>query len=82
LSLLPAVVARLGQLRSGDVATVTGLDSTRLAAKRLADMGFIPGVKVEMLRSGTPCLVRVNGICLGLGAGHQESILLSALASG
>jgi len=71
---------RLGQLRSGDVATVGGLDSSQLAAKRLADLGFIPGVQIEMLRPGRPCLVRVNGSCLGLGRSHQESIVLSALA--
>jgi len=77
---LSSAAARLGSLRGGDVATIAGVDSSQLAAKRLADMGFIPGVQVEMLRPGKPCLVRVNGICLGLGLGHQESILLGESA--
>lgn len=39
-------------------------------------MGFVRGASVEMIRPGKPCIVKINGICVGLGKQHQESILL------
>jgi Fe2+ transport system protein FeoA len=43
-------------------------------AKRLADMGFVTGVRVEMVRIGEPCIVRLNGTLVGLGVAHQRVI--------
>lgn len=68
---------RLRSLRISEVAVVAGVEATQVAAKRLADMGFTPGVRVEMLRPGRPCLVRLNGTCMGVGARYQKSILLT-----
>ena len=51
----------------------TSSDGQRLA-KRLADMGFVRGALVEMIRTGKPCLVRIGSTCVGLGADHQRSI--------
>ena len=68
---------RLRSLRTREVAVVAGVEATQIAAKRLADMGFTPGVRVEMLRPGRPCLVRLNGTCMGVGAHYQKSILLT-----
>ncbi len=69
----------LQDLRLGGVGVVVGVKATQDAAKRLADIGFIPGIRVEMLRPGKPCIVRVNGTCLGVGVQFQESILLTLL---
>ncbi len=68
---------RLRSLRTNEVAVVAGVEASQVAAKRLADMGFTPGVRVEMLRPGRPCLVRLNGTCMGVGARYQQSILLT-----
>jgi Fe2+ transport system protein FeoA len=63
-------------LEAGEVGTIAGVSATQIAAKRLADMGFVRGARVEMLRPGTPCLVRIGSACVGLGAAHQDSVLL------
>lgn len=67
---------KLPTLKSGDQATVASIGGPESAAKRLADMGFIRGAEVTMVRPGMPCIVRIDGRCVGLGAGHQESIAL------
>jgi len=61
------------------VGTVDTVEATRATAKRLADMGFVRGATVEMLRPGKPCLVRIGRTCVGLGLEHQGSILLRTL---
>ena len=67
----------LQSLRTGEVALVERITSTRGSAKRLADLGFVRGAELEMIRHGVPCIVRVKGTCVGLGRMHQASILLS-----
>ena len=68
----------LPSLRVGESGVVDSVSGLRSCAKRLADIGFVPGAMIEMLRSGDPCIVRlhVDGTCVGLGGGHQESINL------
>lgn len=61
-------------LKVGDAGTVLGVSNSAGCAKRLADMGFVRGAKVEMVRPGSTCIVRVGGVCVGLGAAHQECI--------
>lgn len=65
-------------LRSGDNAVVNGIRPGEGAAKRLADLGFVRGARLEMLRSGSPCIVRVDGACVGLGLPYQQSILVGS----
>lgn len=64
----------LMELAAGDVARITGVEAVQTAAKRLADMGFVRGAVVEMVRTGRPCLVRVGGTYVGLGVENQQSI--------
>ena len=66
----------LQSLRTGEVALVERITSTGGPAKRLADLGFVRGAQLEMIRHGVPCIVRVKGACIGLGRMHQASILL------
>lgn len=67
---------RLTSLRKGDRATVAGVDPCYPEAKRLADLGFVTGATVEMLRPGQPCIVRVAHTRLGLSEGLQDCVLL------
>ena len=69
----------LPHLRSGDVAVIECVAATNGTAKRLADLGFMRGALVEMVRPGAPCIVRINEMCVGLGRDHQASIELSAI---
>ena len=66
----------LSSLSSGESARVAGVDATASSAKRLADLGFVPGVVVRMLRAGMPCIVSVDQTRLGLGRALQYSIML------
>ena len=64
-------------LRRGDVRVVVGIRTDPALGKRLADIGFVPGTRVEMVRPGSPCIVRINGTGVGLGTAHQRAILLN-----
>lgn len=66
----------ISDLIAGDVARVAGVGATQTASKRLADMGFVRGAVVEMVRPGRPCLVRVGGTYVGLGIENQRSLLI------
>ena len=66
-------------LKSGQVGTVAEVKALNGVAKRLADLGFVKGAALEMIRPGKPCIVRIGGSRVGLGAGHQECISLEVL---
>lgn len=68
----------LRQLRAGDSAFVSSINNQRAGAKRLADLGFVDGAAITMVRCGKPCIVRIDDRLVGLGLGHQEVILLAA----
>jgi Fe2+ transport system protein FeoA len=69
--------SNLPTLKAGEFGTIESIDGTHTAAKRLADMGFVRGAHVTMIRPGEPCIVRIDGRCVGLGGAHQNSILLT-----
>ncbi len=74
-------IVRCETLRNLDVGkhgAVVGISATNSSAKRLADMGFVSGARIEMIRPGNPCLVRIGGTCVGLGLGNQDCILVAA----
>jgi len=64
-------LARLGAL---ETAFVVGIEAEETNAKRLADLGFVPGVRVQMVRRGAPCIVLLDGTRIGLGKEHQRAI--------
>ena len=68
----------LPSLAAGQVGVIDRINTLQRAAKRLADMGFVRGVTLEMIRPGAPCIVRVGRVCVGLGAAHQTAIQLMA----
>jgi Fe2+ transport system protein FeoA len=71
-----AVHDRLSGLKTGEAAAIVSIAASQAAAKRLADMGFVRGAVVEMIRPGRPCLVRIGATCVGLGVNHQRSIVV------
>ena len=71
-----AVQDRLSSLKTGEAAAVVSIKAAQTAAKRLADMGFVRGAVVEMIRPGKACLVRISGTCVGLGVEHQRNIVV------
>ncbi len=65
---------RLAQLAASEVGIVVGIETEETNAKRLADLGFVPGVRIQMVRRGTPCIVLLDGTRIGLGKEHQRAI--------
>jgi len=70
----------LPKLKAGELGEVDRVDNGKAIAKRLADLGFVRGAQVTMIRPGVPCIVRIDGRCLGLGAGPQECIRIAHAA--
>lgn len=64
-------------LRAAESSTIVGVTAAQRSAKRLADMGFVSGARIEMIRPGNPCLVRIGGTCVGLGTANQRCILIA-----
>jgi len=52
------------------------IDGGRRLCGRMASMGIYPGVEMELLCAGCgrPCLVKVHGSTLSLGAGVSDKI--------
>lgn len=50
----------LSLLPSGQVGEVFDVTGTSDYAKRLGELGFRQGAKVQMVRAGTPCIVRLE----------------------
>lgn len=67
----------LPDLKKGDVAVIQRISSVAARSKRLADMGFVRGAEIEVVRPGSPCIVRLDGACVGLGRKHQTGIEVS-----
>lgn len=63
-------------LKAGRSSTIVGIAAEHLSAKRLADMGFVTGVRVKMIRRGNPCIVGIGGTFVGLGAANQICVLV------
>lgn len=66
-------------LKPGQAGRVAEVKALNGAAKRLADLGFVKGALLEMIRPGKPCIVRIGGSRVGLGAGHQDCISLEVV---
>ena len=69
----------LCQAPSGERLKVKCIEGGRQLCSRMAAMGIYPGSEMELLCSGCgcPCLVRVHGSTLSLGAGVSEKIFVS-----
>lgn len=68
----------LAEAPAGKRLKVACLGGGRKFCARMASMGIYPGVEMELLCSsgGAPCLVRVHGGTLSLGAGLSREILV------
>ncbi len=70
----------LDRLRSGDSASVVGVDGDDVLARRLGDFGFRPGTRVELLRRaplGDPAEIRLHGFRVALRRTEARRIRVS-----
>jgi ferrous iron transport protein A len=49
------------QLRSGEVAEIAQVVGSPEQVRRLEELGLRGGVPLEIVQSGSPCIVRVGG---------------------
>ena len=70
----------LSDARAGQRCKVAGIEGGRHLCARMAAMGIYPGVEMEVVCAGCnrPCLVRVHGCTLSLGAGLSDKILVTS----
>jgi ferrous iron transport protein A len=71
----------LSMVRPGDRVTIVEIRGGRGLIGKLANMGFYPGVEIEVLsnRPG-PLILSRGGVRLGLGYGMAHRILVSPIS--
>ncbi len=67
----------LDSLGRGEAAIVARITAEEATSKRLADIGFVRGARVTVIRPGRPCLVRIGTSCVGLGLALQRTVILA-----
>ena len=66
----------LSQVHEGEIVTVNSLHEGNELNRRLASLGFTPGVDIEIMQNfgRGPMIVRVRGIKVAIGRGEAEKI--------
>jgi len=73
MNLLP-----LAALRSNEEAVIHGLSEAGPLDARLRELGLLPGARVRMIASGSPCILLVGGATrLCLRGDEADSILVA-----
>jgi ferrous iron transport protein A len=62
----------LSQLRRGEVAVISQLTGPVEQIRRLEELGLRDGSRVEIIRGGSPCIIRVGGATLCIR--HDELV--------
>ncbi|MEW6622496.1 MAG: FeoA family protein [Bacillota bacterium] len=75
--------AALSSLPPGAICKVAGLFVEGITRRRLLDLGFIPGAKVEVLRKspvGDPTAYFIKGATIALRKNEADNILVSEIS--
>jgi ferrous iron transport protein A len=76
-------VRQLAALPVGDVATVEGIDEAGTLSRRLLEIGFFPGARVEVLAAqwpgGDPMAVRIGGATFALRRREAQLVRLASV---
>jgi ferrous iron transport protein A len=67
----------IGALCRGEVASVSQVVGSPETVRRLEELGLRCGTRVEIVRGGTPCIVRVAGSTLCFRDDEGVRILVS-----
>ena len=67
----------LTMLRRGEVASVQQLVGTPESVRRLHELGIRSGALVEIIRGGSPCIIRIEGTTLCFRHDEQVRVLVS-----
>jgi ferrous iron transport protein A len=66
----------LTSLRPGQIARVDEVIGQSDLVQRLRELGLRSGARVEMIRAGSPCLLRLDGLKLGIRAEELSGVLV------
>ncbi len=69
-------VIPLDRLDSGDSAEVIDVLGRPEQVQRIRELGFHPGTQVQMVRAGSPCIVRLAGQTLCFRANELLRVLV------
>lgn len=69
-------------LRAGETAVVDTLVGDAASTNRLRELGLQDGVEVQMVRTGSCCIVRLGNRRLGFRADDTASVLVRVDAAG
>ena len=71
----------IAALRPGQIAEVRQIAGRMEQIRRLEELGVRDGVIVEVVRAGTPCIIRVGGTRLCFRDGELCSVMVAARKS-
>ena len=71
----------LSTLPEGAEARVTGFSGGARFMRKLADMGFVPGTRIRVVKNqrNGPMMVWIRGITLGIGRGVAMKIMVEPI---
>jgi Fe2+ transport system protein FeoA len=69
-------IVPLQYLDRGNWAEVTDISGESRLVGRMAEVGLRPGVRVQMLQPGCPCLLRLDGIRWSLRLDEAVQVLV------
>jgi Fe2+ transport system protein FeoA len=71
----------LSQIRTGERVVITALREGNELNRRLASLGFTPGVDIEIMQNfgRGPMIVKVRGTKVALGRGEADKIKVGRL---
>ena len=75
------VLMPISSLLSGQIAEVRQIVGRPEQVRRMEELGVREGVALEMVRAGTPCIVRVGATKLCFRDGDMCSVLVAARMS-
>jgi ferrous iron transport protein A len=67
----------LNQLRRGEVAEISQVVGSPEQVRRLEELGLRDGAHLEIIRGGSPCIVRVGGTTLCFRQDELLSVLVT-----
>lgn len=72
----PGDLVPLAMLRSGQSALVGDVLGGGELAQRLREMGVRSGARIQMVRQGSPCILRIDGVKLCVRADEVAHVLV------
>ena len=68
-------------LRTGQTGRISEVMGTGEMVHRLREMGLYDGAAVQMIRRGSPCIIKLHGQRLGLRIGDITHVLVRVVDS-